>query len=419
MLPRPLSATTTSLLAARRSIHRPPFLLSPIYDYQCLNASPHLKLTSLPHGCLSSLHHRNSRTYRVAPNSSTLRNCDVPRALILCSYAPIPIFGSHSVSLLRDSSRFGHPGALSSYFLHFRISYCVHSPSYLLTSLPLHYIYSFVVSPVPVPAPRPSCLREKLGAGSLRKRKPRKDKGKPRGPRKGKGKTAAATVDSDEDDGAVDSDDEEDQDNEGEKERNEVQPTPMLHMLHSLLLVPPPFDFNAHPGLQTIPQYDGGLGAFPDLPPLPTYDAGLDIEFGGELLQLLQAGMEEIAPSNGTSMGHEAYRTIDMVTPQITVAQFPGAASTATPTHIAGALTTASVNADPFAGGSKRKRPDGNDDTPPAKKPRKKRNSGRKDAENAPSESDVPERKVRKKRSDAGIIKGPRKSKTGPEGAAR
>jgi hypothetical protein len=91
---RPLSPTTTSPLAARRSIHRPAFLLSPIYDHQRLNAPPHLKPTkngpSLPHGCLSSLHHRSSRTYRVAPNSSTLRNCDAPRALILCSYAPTP-----------------------------------------------------------------------------------------------------------------------------------------------------------------------------------------------------------------------------------------------------------------------------------------------------------------------------------------
>jgi hypothetical protein len=264
--------------------------------------------------------------------------------------------------------------------------------------------------------------REELGAGSLRKRKPRNDKGKPRGPRKGKGKTVAANVDSEEDDGEADSDNEADQDyvrNEGEKE---IQPTP--HAAYAALapgagsaifttpiftpqVIPSPFDFSAYPELQTLPEYNNGLGAYPGLPPVPTYNAGL------ELLQLLQAGMEEIAPSNGSSMGHDVYGVPGVPTSQLTLT-LPGTASNATPAHSAGPLTTAPANADPLAGGLKRKRaskPNGSNDAPPAKKPRKKRSDAHKDTENAPAEATAPEKKVRKKRSDAGKIKGPRQSK--------
>ncbi|KAJ7041675.1 hypothetical protein C8F04DRAFT_1176770 [Mycena alexandri] len=255
---------------------------------------------------------------------------------------------------------------------------------------------------------RHNAQREALGAGSL---KPRSDKGEARGPQKHKrkapGKTNTGRRREEDDD---DDDDEEDDSDKGNEEDDDATApierpgatsaltapptfTPgvgLTNMFTPLTLtaqhMPPPFDVSAHPQLQVLPD---------NLPSLSGDISALGIDLNPELLEMLAD------PTAWMPNEHFALPTDP--------ASVVFAASFSLDTDPAAITTLASSNT---SGSSKRKRvsqEDSNESAPPPKK-RSKKAKGTQNTPPAEGEGE-PVKKQHKKRSDAGIPKGPRKSK--------
>ncbi|KAJ7721907.1 hypothetical protein B0H16DRAFT_1473653 [Mycena metata] len=263
--------------------------------------------------------------------------------------------------------------------------------------------------------------REALGAGSLKPRKQRSDKGEARGPQAKKrataaGKKGASHREEDDDDDSGEEDDDSDHDD---------TTSPPEHAAgvgaSSAVTTPSTFTPALDPRLQILPEH------------LPTLGGNLGatgFEFDDETMEMLRdpaAWMPDerfMLPTDPESLAFAASFSLDTDPTAATLVSHAGSSfnatlpsssiSTSDPTLASSNASGGSSNpilASPNTNGSrsKRKRASENNDksTPP---PKKKRARG---VENAPpsGEGGEPAKRPRKKRSDAGVLKGPRKAK--------
>ncbi|KAJ7737109.1 hypothetical protein B0H16DRAFT_1730521 [Mycena metata] len=285
--------------------------------------------------------------------------------------------------------------------------------------------------------------REALGAGSLRTRKQRSDKGEARGPQKNKRqrkKGASRREESEDED-----DDDESEEDDGDKDAAaaieharigatgglSAPPTLLLGVgtTSSLTAAARLIEQHAHIGTTgaiTAPStlvpgvgitsslaaatpapptqsFNGSTGSLlPEhMPSLPTFDIPPDFDFEDpEFLEMISDPAAWMAAANGSFASPTDGGSMVFVAPPLSLAN--NSTSTPAPSSAGGGN---SITPTP-AGGSKRKRASENSD----KSTRAKKAKG---GENAPPAGDGGEavKKPRKKRSDAGVPKGPRKSK--------
>ncbi|KAJ7705957.1 hypothetical protein B0H16DRAFT_1482015 [Mycena metata] len=275
--------------------------------------------------------------------------------------------------------------------------------------------------------------RETLGAGSLRPRKQRSDKGEARGPQKNKRHAAAGKKkgsrreeeEEDDDDDDSDGDDGDKQDDAAPIEQHahvgatSALTAPSAHvagvgLTSSLAAVTPAlatqsFNRSAVPELNVLPEH---------LPSLPTDGFPEDFDFDSpEFLEMLNDPAAWMAAEGGsiasqTHAGAMAFvatpRSLDPSTCVPTPSSNTGVnAAVTAPFSLGQSSTPAPADA---SGNSKRKRAAEDKSTERVSKSKKARG-----AENAPptAGNGDPAKKPRKKRSDAGQPKGPRRARTG------
>ncbi|KAJ7036309.1 hypothetical protein C8F04DRAFT_1258162 [Mycena alexandri] len=264
--------------------------------------------------------------------------------------------------------------------------------------------------------------REVLGAGSLKRRKQRSDKGEVRGPQKRKrkvaGKKTRGSRRREEEEEEDDSDDEEEDDSDKDDDDAAIERpthatgvaaintvtapptfTPGVGLTSTLAAVTPaltaqPFDGSAHPQFQILPEH---------LPSLPDDLRTLGFDFDDpELLEML-ADPDAWKSSEGFTLPTD-----------------PESRAFAASFSLDNDPTSALISSNANAGGSSKPNTvsqENDKSTPPPKK-RSKMASGEENVPPAEGEGE-PVKKQRKKRSDAGKPKGPRKPRDGAGRAAR